>query len=84
MVSGLLRRLGALTQRPLVAYPNSGEVWDARQRCWLGTDAAADFATLCQEWYQLGARRGGGCCRTGPEEIRAIRRGLTSHRRPRS
>lgn len=52
---------------PGIAYPNSGERWDAQARRWEGdagipTDGA-------QEWIASGARIVGGCCRTTPADI---------------
>ncbi|HVQ35497.1 MAG TPA: homocysteine S-methyltransferase [Candidatus Bathyarchaeia archaeon] len=76
LVSPLLRNLRAATDKPLVAYPNRGDVWDAVARGWIVRPAAADYATLAKEWRQLGARIIGGCCGTRPQDVRAIKRGL--------
>ncbi|WP_326687435.1 MULTISPECIES: homocysteine S-methyltransferase [unclassified Streptomyces] len=55
---------------PLVAYPNSGEGWDARRAAWTG---ARTFApSLAREWTARGARLVGGCCRVGPGAIAAL------------
>jgi homocysteine S-methyltransferase len=73
--SALLRRLQRVTDKPLVAYPNSGEEWDAGRRCWTGAghfDPTADGAA----WYRAGARLIGGCCRTTPQTIRSLRETL--------
>ncbi|MGI5348274.1 homocysteine S-methyltransferase [Streptomyces sp. CA-250714] len=55
---------------PLVAYPNSGEGWDAGRAVWTGAPSFA--APLAAEWVARGARLVGGCCRVGPEDIAAI------------
>ncbi|MBO8185510.1 homocysteine S-methyltransferase [Streptomyces spirodelae] len=55
---------------PLVAYPNSGEGWDAGRAAWTG--AASFDAALAAEWVALGARLVGGCCRVGPDAITAL------------
>jgi homocysteine S-methyltransferase len=57
---------------PLVAYPNSGEVWNAAARRWTGTGEvpAGDAAA----WVAAGARLVGGCCRVGPAGIAALAR----------
>jgi homocysteine S-methyltransferase len=60
--------------KPVVAYPNSGEEWDARARSWSGT--AADFAGLAGRWTAAGARLVGGCCRVGPDAVREVAREL--------
>ncbi|HRW67872.1 MAG TPA: homocysteine S-methyltransferase family protein, partial [Candidatus Competibacter sp.] len=56
----------------IVVYPNSGEVYDSARRCWQGIGAVAAFAEQAREWAAHGARIIGGCCRTGPEHIRAL------------
>lgn len=75
-VAPLLRRLGSVTRAPLVAYPNSGEAYDPRGKRWHPAPAAEDPVELACGWPALGARLVGGCCRTGPETIRALRRRL--------
>lgn len=53
-----------------IAYPNSGERWDAAVRGWLGAGGVP--VALAQEWVAAGARLVGGCCRTTPEHIAAL------------
>ena len=61
---------------PGVAYPNSGEVWDVRARRWTGVSDPAEFGVEALRWHRAGAVLVGGCCRTGPEHIRSVRRHL--------
>ena len=56
--------------RPAVAYPNSGEGWDAGRRDWTGARAFAPDAAV--SWVRAGARMVGGCCRVGPADIGAL------------
>lgn len=70
----LLRRMHAETDKPLVAYPNSGEVYEASSRQWNGAPAALDFGEQARRWQAEGARLIGGCCRTGPDDIRSLKR----------
>jgi homocysteine S-methyltransferase len=72
-VPGLLAEARAVTDKPLVLYPNSGELYDAKSKRWSGRTDAGDFAQGCWEWRTSGASVIGGCCRTGPEHIRQIR-----------
>ncbi|WP_245671349.1 homocysteine S-methyltransferase [Nocardia amamiensis] len=59
--------LAAGTGKPVVAYPNSGEGWDAARRTWAGS---ARFAPAqARAWVARGARVIGGCCRVGPADI---------------
>jgi homocysteine S-methyltransferase len=60
----------AVTGKPAVAYPNSGEAWDAANRRWTG--GASDSSALAQGWTTAGARLVGGCCRVGPPDIAAL------------
>ena len=69
----LLERMAVATAKPLIAYPNSGECYDAEAKRWHGTADPAGFAQAAAAWRRAGARIIGGCCRTGPAEIRALR-----------
>jgi homocysteine S-methyltransferase len=75
-VRELLESGGAQTDKPLVAYPNSGERWDAQERTWKASADPLDWAEAGQAWHQLGARLIGGCCRTTPATIRELTRSL--------
>jgi len=73
-VEPLLQSLAGATEHPLLAYPNSGETWDAEKRCWKcdAQAAAADWSRLAVTWFHAGAELIGGCCRTTPADIRAL------------
>lgn len=75
-VAGLLAEAGAATTKPLVAYPNSGEVYDAETRRWLPGGPQTDPARAAPDWRARGATVLGGCCRTGPDTIARMRRVL--------
>lgn len=60
----------AISGKPGVAYPNSGEEWDAVARRWRGP-AQLDAGEV-RRWIDNGARLIGGCCRVGPDEIASI------------
>ncbi|MFK0213778.1 homocysteine S-methyltransferase [Streptomyces sp. NPDC090298] len=60
----------AVTGKPAVVYPNSGERWDARARGWSGDMAFDPERALA--WAGAGARLVGGCCRVGPETVGAL------------
>ena len=59
--------------KPLAAYPNSGEKWDAGRGEWAGQGEAC-FPVA--DWYRSGARVFGGCCRTVPADITRMRADL--------
>ncbi|MFF1440328.1 homocysteine S-methyltransferase [Streptomyces sp. NPDC058295] len=65
-----------VTGKPVVVYPNSGEVWDAEARAWNGRSTFTAEQVL--GWRESGARLIGGCCRVGPEAVASIARTLTS------
>lgn len=62
--------LAAAPAVPLVAYPNTGERWDAATRAWRG--GAVAFADAAPTWVAAGARLVGGCCRSTPADIAAL------------
>ena len=72
-VAELLGNLSASADQPLLAYPNSGEGYDARAKRWMGAPECTPFADQAMDWYRSGARLIGGCCRSTPEDIRGIR-----------
>ena len=69
----LLRRMRDQTDKPLLAYPNSGEHYEASSKQWSGSGTAADFGEQARAWYAEGARLIGGCCRTVPADIRSVK-----------
>lgn len=80
-IKELIDEARAGTGKPVVVYPNSGERWDAATRSWEGREdleaEEARFGAMAQAWYAAGAQAVGGCCRTGPGHIRAVRASLT-------
>jgi homocysteine S-methyltransferase len=74
-VPSLVASLAEVTSKPIVAYPNSGERYWAATKTWSG-DASTDWGDRGRAWHRAGARLIGGCCRTGPTHVRALRAGL--------
>jgi len=68
----LIGELRAASGKPVMVYPNSGEVWDAGARCWTGTGDPASFGAMAAVWFAAGAQLVGGCCRTRPAHIREV------------
>jgi homocysteine S-methyltransferase len=74
-IARLIAQLRRASRKPIVVYPNSGELWNAETRSWIetpGLDGPARFGDLAEQWYSAGAQIVGGCCRTRPEHIRQI------------
>lgn len=72
IVSPALAEIKKCTAKPLVVYPNLGAVYDPTSKQWQEVEQKFDFSKLTKEWYDLGARLIGGCCTTGPAEIKQI------------
>ncbi len=66
-VAELVTSAAEASGKPGVAYPNSGETWDARLHSWTGEPSFE--ATQVADWVARGARLVGGCCRVGPDQI---------------
>ena len=74
LIGSLIGELAKVTSKPIIVYPNSGEQWDAVHRCWQGDGQIQAFGELAGRWRGAGAQWIGGCCRTGPEHVRAVAR----------
>jgi homocysteine S-methyltransferase len=72
-ISSLVGAASKRTSKPILVYPNSGEHYDAVAKRWHGCASPTAFAEQAREWFTQGARLIGGCCRTTPEDIRALR-----------
>jgi homocysteine S-methyltransferase len=73
-IESLVREIRSATHLPIVAYPNSGERFDASTHSWTDQRDATDFTAAARRWHAAGASLIGGCCRTTPNDIRAIAR----------
>lgn len=73
-VENLICYFKELTEKAIVVYPNSGEVWDGRAKKWLPSKCLGDgkFESFATRWRDSGAKLIGGCCRTTPSTIRAV------------
>jgi homocysteine S-methyltransferase len=67
-VPAAVQQAAAATGKPVVAYPNSGETWNAADRRWTGRPGVGDVSA----WLAGGARLVGGCCRVRPDDVGAI------------
>lgn len=69
-VLGAIQAAEHATGKPVVAYPNSGEEWDAKNHRWIKHRTFTE--ELVGQWLQAGAAAVGGCCRVLPEEIAQV------------
>ena len=76
LISPLVREARKGTAKPVVVYPNGGGVYDPIAERWRANPARPRWDDLAAEWFALGAKGIGGCCRVYPEDIAAMRRRL--------
>lgn len=78
-VAGLLDSLPAEVKKAkaIVVYPNSGESW-TKEHKWEGGADVVPLSAYVPDWVERGARWIGGCCRTTPRDLTAIRDALLS------
>ena len=67
LITDLLR--SASSSKPFIVYPNSGRVWNAKNKVWTGSGSAGFSDQLISEWVDAGAQFIGGCCGIGASEI---------------
>jgi homocysteine S-methyltransferase len=65
---------------PFIAYPNSGESWDAVRRRWCGEPRFED--ALLGDWLDAGVAAIGGCCRVTPAHIAHVAEQVARRSRP--
>jgi homocysteine S-methyltransferase len=58
--------------KPIVVYPNSGEVYQPADNSWHGTATPVQCERAVMAWLEAGATLVGGCCRIGPQQIAAM------------
>lgn len=72
-VTAALTILQTLTRKPLIVYPNSGELYDPTAKQWhKNHQHNCTFKNQLPTWLKLGAKLIGGCCQTTPKDIAEI------------
>lgn len=75
-VTELITRIKTIVPKKVIlTYPNSGEVYHADTKTWSGTSTPSDCGNASQDWIKAGAKIIGGCCRMGPDHIKAMKMG---------
>lgn len=67
-----VKNIRAVTDKPIIVYPNNGDVYDPKTKTWAPNPQADTFADLVPKWVKAGAQLIGGCCRTTPTDIKQI------------
>ena len=63
----------AAPKKKIVVYPNSGETYHSHDNSWSGMACDFDNEFDVAAWRTAGVKFIGGCCRTGPDNIAAIK-----------
>ena len=83
VIGDAIKNVSGLTRLPLLACPNSGEVYNAIDKTWRpGESEEGLLGAAAEQWSELGVRIIGGCCRSTPQDIRAIKTVLESKAKP--
>lgn len=72
-IEGLIREVRRVSDKPIIVYGNSGEIYDPQAKVWKGAPCGMAYSAWAPRWYAAGANIIGGCCRTGPADISQIR-----------
>ena len=77
LIAPLLDGLGQVCNKPFLTYPNSGETYNGLTKIW-HNDPEQERSLLenSKLWQNQGVRLFGGCCRTQPEDIAQLAKGL--------
>ncbi|SCK22241.1 homocysteine S-methyltransferase [Vogesella sp. LIG4] len=71
-IAPLLQAAAQASGKRLLTYPNSGETYDPVSKTWHDSNEPQAFADAARQWRAAGASCIGGCCRTTPDDIRAL------------
>jgi homocysteine S-methyltransferase len=71
-IESLVQATRAVTDKPIIVYPNSGEGYSADDQAWIGPAQNKRYGQQAQQWHDCGANIIGGCCRTTPANIAEV------------
>ncbi len=77
-VVSLVKEIRSVTGKPVVVYPNKGEVYNNLTKSWNPKSGLPSFGKMAAQWAKHGARLIGGCCHTTPDDIRQLALALKS------
>lgn len=76
----LIQKIKNISNKRVIVYPNSGEHYHSDSKTWLGETNPLSCTDLAQTWLELGADIIGGCCRMGPEHIKAMHKAIIENK----
>jgi len=68
----IIRNVHQVTDKPIIVYPNNGDIYNPTTKTWQTNPQADTFTDLVPSWLEAGASLIGGCCRTTPADIKEI------------
>lgn len=71
VIDAVVDKLIALSNKPLILYPNSGRQYDAVHKVWVDQEDAS-LVEAAPRWKEKGVKIIGGCCQVGPGEIKEL------------
>ncbi len=71
-IAGLVGRMRAVSELPIVVYPNAGGAWDPADGQWHEAGPAGFPSEIVEAWRLAGATAIGGCCGTDDRTITAL------------
>ena len=75
LVAPVIETLSVAATKPLVAYPNSGAIFDAVTKTWSEEISVEQvFSADARCWHQKGAKLIGGCCCSTEQDIARLAR----------
>lgn len=74
ILAPLAARISAITDTPIIGYPNRGGVWDAASDTWVG-HTPESLGQWAGQWVGLGVSFIGGCCGHGARAIAELSAG---------
>jgi len=77
LIAPLLDGLGQVCNKPFLTYPNSGETYNGLTKTWHDDpEQERNLLENSKLWQEQGVQLFGGCCRTRPEDIAQLAKGL--------
>lgn len=73
-----LQAIQPQTTKQIIIYPNAGDTYDPQTKQWVDDYGPIDWQELVPQWLNQGATIIGGCCRTTPKDITAIKQAIDS------
>jgi len=65
------------TEKKIILYPNSGEIYNPKEKIWNGNKLYED--KMIKKWLSLSPDIIGGCCRVGYDEIKKMRKEIDNY-----